>query len=138
MLEEDVCLLLVLENIFVDQDFSNKEQVIQFLCGNFGVNGCIEYLFELEEDVWQWEEIVIIGVGFGVVILYIKFQWICYFSISIVWLVKLIGWQLEMGEVELVIMLMLGVNEGMNYVKVFLQLVCKLVNKNFCQLLFVV
>lgn len=41
-----------------------------------------------------------------------------------------------MGEVELVIMLTLGANEGMNYVKVFLQLARKLVNKNFRQLLF--
>ncbi len=34
-----------------------------------------------------------------------------------------------MGEVELVIMLTLGANEGMNHVKVFSQLARKLVNK---------
>ncbi|MCJ8705554.1 PTS sugar transporter subunit IIA, partial [Escherichia coli] len=56
--EEDVRPLLALENIFVDQDFSNKEQAIQFLCGNLGVNGRTEHPFELEEDVWQREEIV--------------------------------------------------------------------------------
>ncbi|GDU03323.1 PTS fructose transporter subunit IIA [Escherichia coli] len=41
-----------------------------------------------------------------------------------------------MGEVELVIMLTLGANEGMNHVKVFSQLARKLVNKNFRQSLF--
>lgn len=66
--EEDVRPLLALENIFVDQDFSNKEQAIQFLCGNLGVNGRTEHPFELEEDVWQREEIVTTGVGFGVAI----------------------------------------------------------------------
>jgi len=41
-----------------------------------------------------------------------------------------------MGEVELVIMLTLGANEGMNHVKVFSQLARKLVNKTFRQSLF--
>ncbi|STL87323.1 multiphosphoryl transfer protein 1 [includes phosphoenolpyruvate-protein phosphotransferase;phosphocarrier protein Hp; fructose-like phosphotransferase enzyme IIA component] [Escherichia coli] len=63
-----------LENIFVDQDFSNKEQAIQFLCGNLGVNGRTEHPFELEEDVWQREEIVTTGVGFGVAIPHTKSQ----------------------------------------------------------------
>ncbi|XPE48186.1 hypothetical protein ACNKHL_14690 [Shigella flexneri] len=37
--EEDVSPpLLALENIFVDQDFSDKEQAKCVLCGNLGVN----------------------------------------------------------------------------------------------------
>lgn len=128
--------LLALENIFVDQDFSNKEQAIQFLCGNLGVNGRTEHPFELEEDVWQREEIVTTGVGFGVAIPHTKSQWIRHSSISIARLAKPIDWQSEMGEVELVIMLTLGANEGMNHVKVFSQLARKLVNKNFRQSLF--
>ncbi|MCU6898521.1 fructose PTS transporter subunit IIA [Escherichia coli] len=134
--EEDVRPLLALENIFVDQDFSNKEQAIQFLCGNLGVNGRTVHPFELEEDVWQREEIVTTGVGFGVAIPHTKSQWIRHSSISIARLAKPIGWQSEMGEVELVIMLTLGANEGMNHVKVFSQLARKLVNKNFRQSLF--
>ena len=134
--EEDVRPLLALENIFVDQDFSNKEQAIQFLCGNLGVNGRTEHPFELEEDVWQREEIVTTGVGFGVAIPHTKSQWIRHSSISIARLAKPIDWQSEMGEVELVIMLTLGANEGMNHVKVFSQLARKLVNKNFRQSLF--
>ena len=134
--EEDVRPLLALENIFVDQDFSNKEQAIQFLCGNLGVNGRTEHPFELEEDVWQREEIVTTGVGFGVAIPHTKSQWIRHSSISIARLVKPVDWQSEMGEVELVIMLTLGANEGMNHVKVFSQLARKLVNKNFRQSLF--
>lgn len=134
--EEDVRPLLALENIFVDQSFSNKEQAIQFLCGNLGVNGRTEHPFELEEDVWQREEIVTTGVGFGVAIPHTKSQWIRHSSISIARLVKPVDWQSEMGEVELVIMLTLGANEGMNHVKVFSQLARKLVNKNFRQSLF--
>ena len=134
--EEDVRPLLALENIFVDQAFSNKEQAIQFLCGNLGVNGRTEHPFELEEDVWQREEIVTTGVGFGVAIPHTKSQWIRHSSISIARLVKPVDWQSEMGEVELVIMLTLGANEGMNHVKVFSQLARKLVNKNFRQSLF--
>ncbi|STI47805.1 multiphosphoryl transfer protein 1 [includes phosphoenolpyruvate-protein phosphotransferase;phosphocarrier protein Hp; fructose-like phosphotransferase enzyme IIA component] [Escherichia coli] len=129
--EEDVRPLLALENIFVDQSFSNKEQAIQFLCGNLGVNGRTEHPFELEEDVWQREEIVTTGVGFGVAIPHTKSQWIRHSSISIARLAKPVDWQSEMGEVELVIMLTLGANEGMNHVKVFSQLARKLVNKNF-------
>ncbi|VDY39915.1 phosphoenolpyruvate-protein phosphotransferase [Salmonella enterica subsp. enterica serovar Daytona] len=41
-----------------------------------------------------------------------------------------------MGDVELVIMLTLGADEGINHVKVFSQLARKLVNKNFRQSLF--
>lgn len=62
-----------------------------------------------------------------------KSQWIRHSSISIARLAKPIDWQSEMGEVELVIMLTLGANEGMNHVKVFSQLARKLVNKNSCQ-----
>ncbi len=65
-----------------------------------------------------------------------KSQWIRHSSISIARLVKPVDWQSEMGEVELVIMLTLGANEGMNHVKVFSQLARKLVNKNFRQSLF--
>ncbi|VDZ77661.1 phosphoenolpyruvate-protein phosphotransferase [Salmonella bongori] len=37
--EKEVRPLLALENIVVGESLSNKEQVIQFLCGNLGVNG---------------------------------------------------------------------------------------------------
>ncbi|HAH5598087.1 hypothetical protein GKF31_20340 [Escherichia coli] len=103
---------------------------------HLGVNGRTEHPFELEEDVWQREEIVTTGVGFGVAIPHTKSQWIRHSSISIARLVKPVDWQSEMGEVELVIMLTLGANEGMNHVKVFSQLARKLVNKNFRQSLF--
>ena len=49
---------------------------------------------------------------------------------------KPVDWQSEMGEVDLVIMLTLGADEGMNHVKVFSQLARKLVNKQFRQSLF--
>ncbi|MDI9799971.1 phosphoenolpyruvate--protein phosphotransferase [Citrobacter koseri] len=134
--QKDVRPLLALENIFVGESLSNKEQVIQFLCGNLGVNGRTEHPFELEEDVWQREEIVTTAVGFGVAIPHTKSQWIRHSSISIARLARPVDWQSEMGEVELVIMLTLGVDEGINHVKVFSQLARKLVNKNFRQSLF--
>lgn len=134
--EKVVRPLLALENIFVDETFANKEQVIQFLCGNLSVNGRTEHPFELEEDVWLREEIVTTGVGFGVAIPHTKSQWIRHSSISIVHLTQPIDWQSEMGDVELVIMLTLGADEGINHVKVFSQLARKLVNKQFRQGLF--
>ncbi|CAH6001848.1 phosphoenolpyruvate--protein phosphotransferase [Citrobacter koseri] len=134
--QKDVRPLLALENIFVGESLSNKEQVIQFLCGNLGVNGRTEHPFELEEDVWQREEIVTTAVGFGVAIPHTKSQWIRHSSISIARLARPVDWQSEMGEVELVIMLTLGADEGINHVKVFSQLARKLVNKNFRQSLF--
>ena len=133
---KDVRPLLARENIFVGESFANKEQAIQFLCGNLGANGRTEHPFELEEDVWQREEIVTTGVGFGVAIPHTKSQWIRHSSISIARLSQPIDWQSEMGEVELVIMLTLGADEGMNHVKVFSQLARKLVNKQFRQSLF--
>ncbi|HGW3639331.1 TPA: phosphoenolpyruvate--protein phosphotransferase [Citrobacter koseri] len=134
--QKDVRPLLALENIFVGESLSNKEQVIQFLCGNLGVNGRTEHPFELEEDVGQREEIVTTAVGFGVAIPHTKSQWIRHSSISIARLARPVDWQSEMGEVELVIMLTLGADEGINHVKVFSQLARKLVNKNFRQSLF--
>lgn len=134
--QKDVRPLLALENIFVGESLSNKEQVIQFLCGNLGVNGRTEHPFELEEDVWQREEIITTAVGFGVAIPHTKSQWIRHSSISIARLARPVDWQSEMGEVELVIMLTLGADEGINHVKVFSQLARKLVNKNFRQSLF--
>ena len=134
--QKDVRPLLALENIFVGESLSNKEQVIQFLCGNLGVNGRTEHPFELEEDVWQREEIVTTAVGFGVAIPHTKSQWIRHSSISIARLLQPVDWQSEMGDVELVIMLTLGADEGINHVKVFSQLARKLVNKQFRQSLF--
>lgn len=134
--EKDQRPLLALENIFVGKALANKEQVIQFLCGNLGVNGRTEHPFELEEDVWQREEIVTTAVGFGVAIPHTKSQWITHSSISIARLAQPIDWQSEMGEVELVIMLTLGADEGINHVKVFSQLARKLVNKGFREALF--
>lgn len=134
--QKDVRPLLARENIFVGESLSNKEQVIQFLCGNLGVNGRTEHPFELEEDIWQREEIVTTAVGFGVAIPHTKSQWIRHSSISIARLAHPVDWQSEMGEVELVIMLTLGADEGINHVKVFSQLARKLVNKPFRQSLF--
>jgi fructose-specific PTS system IIA-like component len=134
--QKDVRPLLALENIFVGEPLTNKEQVIQFLCGNLGVNGRTEHPFELEEDVWQREEIVTTAVGYGVAIPHTKSQWIRHSSISIARLLQPVDWQSEMGEVELVIMLTLGADEGINHVKVFSQLARKLVNKQFRQSLF--
>lgn len=134
--QKDVRPLLALENIFVGEPLTNKEQVIQFLCGNLGVNGRTEHPFELEEDIWQREEIVTTAVGFGVAIPHTKSQWIAHSSISIARLAQPIDWQSEMGDVELVIMLTLGADQGINHVKVFSQLARKLVNKQFRQSLF--
>lgn len=133
---EEVRPLLALENICFDEDFTSKEQVIQYLCGNLAVNGRTEHALELEEDVWQREDIITTAVGFGVAIPHTKSQWIRHSSISIARLSKPIDWQSEMGEVELVIMLTLGADQGINHVKVFSQLARKLVNKSFREKLF--
>lgn len=131
--QEEARPLLALENIlFVDKAY-RKEQVIQLLCGNLAVNGRTGHPLALEEDIWQREEIVTTGVGFGVAIPHTKSAWIRHSSISIARLPQAIDWQSEMGDVELVIMLTLGEGEGINHVKVFSQLARKLVNKAFRQ-----
>jgi fructose-specific PTS system IIA-like component len=131
--EDDARPLLALENILFTDRPLRKEQIIQLLCGNLAVNGRTEHPLELEEDIWQREEIVTTGVGFGVAIPHTKSAWIRHSSISIARLPALADWQSEMGEVELVIMLTLGEHEGINHVKVFSQLARKLVNKTFRQ-----
>lgn len=128
--------LLALENIIIPAPFSRKEQVIQYLCGNLAVHGRTTNPQELEEDIWQREEIVTTAVGFGVAIPHTKSPHIQHSSISIARLPQPIDWESDMGEVELVIMLTLGANEGINHVKVFSQLARKLVNKTFRQALF--
>ena len=117
-------------------NLTRKEQVIQYLCGNLAVNRRTDRPVELEEDIWQREEIVTTGVGFGVAIPHTKSPWIRHSSISIARLPAPIDWESEMGEVELVIMLTLGENEAINHVKVFSQLARKLVNKGFREALF--
>lgn len=128
--------LLALENIVVNEPLASKEQVLQFLCGNLAIQGRTENPLELEEDLWQREEIVTTAVGFGVAIPHTKSQWIRHSSISIARLEKPIDWESDMGDVELVIMLTLGAQEGINHVKVFSQLARKLVNKAFRESLF--
>ncbi len=128
--------LLARENIIIPATFTRKEQVIQYLCGNLAVQGRTNNPQALEEDIWQREEIVTTAVGFGVAIPHTKSTHIQHSSISIARLPQPIDWESDMGEVELVIMLTLGANEGMNHVKVFSQLARKLVNKAFRQSLF--
>ncbi|MFP1462625.1 PTS sugar transporter subunit IIA [Escherichia coli] len=82
------------------------------MCGNLGVNGRTEHPFELEEDVGSGKRLSPLASGFGVAIPHTKSQWIRHSSISIARLAKPVDWQSEMGEVELVIMLTLGANEG--------------------------
>ena len=131
--QEETRPLLALENIlFIDSPL-RKEQIIQLLCGNLAITGRTDNPLELEEDIWQREEIVTTGVGFGVAIPHTKSAWVRHSSISIARLPAQIDWQSEMGEVELVIMLTLGEHEGINHVKVFSQLARKLVNKAFRQ-----
>lgn len=128
--------LLALETIVFNEPLTSKEQVIQFLCGNLAIQGRTDNPMELEEDVWQREEIVTTAVGFGVAIPHTKSQWIRHSSISIARLENPIDWESDMGDVELVIMLTLGAQEGNNHVKVFSQLARKLVNKAFRESLF--
>ena len=134
--EEPPRPLLALETIVFNEPLTSKEQVLQFLCGNLAIQGRTENPLELEEDLWQREEIVTTAVGFGVAIPHTKSQWIRHSSISIARLEKPIDWESDMGEVELVIMLTLGTQEGINHVKVFSQLARKLVNKAFREALF--
>jgi len=134
--EEDARPLLALENICFVESLTRKEQVIQYLCGNLAVNGRTDHPVELEEDIWQREEIVTTGVGFGVAIPHTKSSWVRHSSISIARLSAPVSWESEMGEVELVIMLTLGEQEAINHVKVFSQLARKLVNKGFRETLF--
>ncbi|MBB1200203.1 phosphoenolpyruvate--protein phosphotransferase [Enterobacteriaceae bacterium 89] len=131
--QEETRPLLALENILFTDSPLRKEQIIQLLCGNLAITGRTDNPLELEEDIWQREEIVTTGVGFGVAIPHTKSAWIRHSSISIARLPALTDWQSEMGEVELVIMLTLGEHEGINHVKVFSQLARKLVNKTFRQ-----
>ncbi len=128
--------LLALETIVVNEPLTSKEQVLQFLCGNLAIHGRTENPLELEEDLWQREEIVTTAVGFGVAIPHTKSQWIRHSSISIARLDKAIDWESDLGDVELVIMLTLCAQEGINHVKVFSQLARKLVNKTFRESLF--
>ncbi len=134
--EEPPRPLLALETIAFNEPLASKEQVLQFLCGNLAIQGRTGNPLELEEDIWQREEIVTTAVGFGVAIPHTKSQWIRHSSISIARLEKPIDWESDMGEVELVIMLTLGAQEGNNHVKVFSQLARKLVNKAFREALF--
>lgn len=128
--------LLALETIVFNEPLTSKEQVLQFLCGNLAIHGRTENPLELEEDLWQREEIVTTAVGFGVAIPHTKSQWIRHSSISIARLDKAIDWESDLGDVGLVIMLTLGAEEGINHVKVFSQLARKLVNKTFRESLF--
>jgi Phosphocarrier protein HPr/phosphoenolpyruvate--protein phosphotransferase (EC 2.7.3.9) len=134
--EEPSRPLLALETIVFNEPLTSKEQVLQFLCGNLAIQGRTENPLELEEDLWQREEIVTTAVGFGVAIPHTKSQWIRHSSISIARLEKPIDWESDMGDVGLVIMLTLGTQEGINHVKVFSQLARKLVNKAFREALF--
>ena len=134
--QEDPRPLLALETICVGEPLASREQVIQYLCGNLALYGRTDSPQALEEDIWQREEIVTTAVGFGVAIPHTKSPWVRHSSISIARLPQPVDWGSEMGEVEIVIMLTLGENEGMNHVKVFSQLARKLVNKNFRQALF--
>jgi multiphosphoryl transfer protein len=134
--EEPPRSLLALETIVFDEPLTSKEQVLQYLCGNLAILGRTETPLELEEDIWQREEIVTTAVGFGVAIPHAKSQWIRHSSISIARLPKPIDWESDMGDVGLVIMLTLGAEEGNNHVKVFSQLARKLVNKVFREALF--
>ncbi len=123
--------LLALENIIVPAHLTNKEQVIQYLCGNLAIQDRTDHPTELEEDVWQREDIVTTGVGFGFAIPHTKSTHIKHSSISIARLEKVIDWQSEMGEVDFVIMLTLGAQDSVSHVKVFSQLARKLVKKEF-------
>ena len=85
--------LLALETIVVNEPLTLKEQVLQFLCGNLAIHGRTENPLELEEDLWQREEIVTTAAGFGVAILTPNRNGYAISSISIARLDKAIDWE---------------------------------------------
>ncbi|WP_413733985.1 phosphoenolpyruvate--protein phosphotransferase [Sodalis sp. RH21] len=123
--------VLAVENILLPAELDNKEQVIQYLCGNLALHGRTDRPLELEEEIWQREELATTGIGFGFAIPHAKSATIKHAAISVARLTRPIDWQSEMGEVDFVIMLTVGDGQGISHIKIFSQLARKLMQVPF-------
>ncbi|CZF86906.1 Phosphoenolpyruvate-protein phosphotransferase [Grimontia marina] len=124
--------LLATECVLLDCDFNSKEEAIQTLVGNLGIQGRTNLVGELEADIWAREEVFTTGLGNGFAIPHTKSDNIVHSSISIARLNKPVRWSDEEdGEVEFVIMLTLNKNQGDQHMRIFSGLARKLIHENF-------
>ncbi|MCD9462168.1 phosphoenolpyruvate--protein phosphotransferase [Photobacterium phosphoreum] len=123
--------ILVQQCVFKAADFANKEEVIQALVGNLGIQGRTDEVYKLEEDVWAREAVFSTGLGHGFAIPHTKSDHIRHSSISIAHLDKPIDWMSDSGEVDFVIMLTLNKDQGDQHMRIFAGLARKLIHESF-------
>ncbi|UKA11957.1 phosphoenolpyruvate--protein phosphotransferase [Photobacterium damselae] len=127
--------LLSQDCVFKHADFSSKEEVIQALVGNLGVQGRCDNAYKLEEDVWAREAVFSTGLGHGFAIPHTKSENIRHSSISIAHLETPIDWQSDSGDVDFVIMLTLNKDQGDQHMRIFSSLARKLIHQSFRDML---
>ncbi|STO57071.1 Multiphosphoryl transfer protein 1 [Grimontia hollisae] len=124
--------LLATECVLLDCDFNSKEETIQTLVGNLGIQGRTNLVGELEGDIWAREAVFTTGLGNGFAIPHTKSDNIVHSSISIARLNKPVRWSDdEESDVEFVIMLTLNKNQGDQHMRIFSGLARKLIHENF-------
>ncbi|KXF81583.1 phosphoenolpyruvate--protein phosphotransferase [Enterovibrio coralii] len=124
--------LLATECVLLDCDFNSKEEAIQTLVGNLGIQGRTHLVSELEADIWAREEVFSTGLGNGFAIPHTKSDNITHSSISIARLKKPVRWsEDEDSDADFVIMLTLNKDQGDQHMRIFSGLARKLIHESF-------
>ena len=123
--------LLGIDCVFKHADFANKEEAIQALVGNLGVQGRTDNAYALEDDIWAREAVFSTGLGHGFAIPHTKSDNIRHSSISIAQLNTPIDWQSDSGDVDFIIMLTLNKAQGDQHMRIFSGLARKLIHQDF-------
>ncbi|MBY5944588.1 phosphoenolpyruvate--protein phosphotransferase [Photobacterium rosenbergii] len=123
--------LLGIDCVFKHADFANKEEAVQALVGNLGVQGRTDNTYALEDDIWAREAVFSTGLGHGFAIPHTKSDNIRHSSISIAQLNKPIDWQSDAGDVDFIIMLTLNKEQGDQHMRIFSGLARKLIHQDF-------
>lgn len=124
--------LLAVECVLLNCDFQSKEETIQTLVGNLGIQNRTDLVNALEADIWAREDVFTTALGNGFAIPHTKSDKIAHSSISIARLNNPVRWSDEEdGNVDFIIMLTLNKDQGDQHMRIFSALARKLIHESF-------
>ncbi|QNP18827.1 fructose PTS transporter subunit IIA [Providencia rettgeri] len=116
--------------IFLDERMESKEEVIKRLTDNLEVNHRTDSGSQVEQAIWQREEIFSTALGFSIAIPHCKSPFVKHSSISVLRLPNELAWG-DNVNVKLVIMLTINYSDENQHMRIFSVLARKLMHESF-------
>lgn len=116
--------------ILLDESMASKDEVIKRLTDNLEINHRTDSGVQVEQAIWQREEIFSTALGFSIAIPHCKSPFVKHSSISVLRLPNELAWG-DNVDVKLVIMLTINDSDESQHMRIFSILARKLMHESF-------